>query len=102
MECDKILGEMNFRDGKCKFFKNTNMDLSKLLKYIDITRFDFSVLQDIPDMFKEKLNQYKKYTDMLDERIEKLYRGLKYRINNLEDYRKKLALSIEENTKDVM
>ena len=84
MECDKLFSEINFKDGRCKFFTNTNKKFSDLLNYIDIKKFDLSVLRDIPDKFKEKLTQYKKYTDMTEERIEKLYLGLKYRISSLE------------------
>ena len=84
MECDKLFSEINFKDGRCKFFTNTNKKFSDLLNYIDIKKFDLSVLKDIPDKFKEKLTKYKKYTDMTEERIEKLYLGLKYRISSLE------------------
>lgn len=88
LQCDKIINEMNFKDDKCKFFKNTNMNLSRLLDYIDITRYDLTVLNEIPDKFKEKLNKYKKYTDMSDERIGRLYRGLQNRIKELQNYKK--------------
>ena len=84
MECDKLFSEINFKDGRCKFFTNTNKKFSDLLNYIDIKKYDLSVLKDIPEKFKEKLTQYKKYTDMTEERIEKLYLGLKYRISSLE------------------
>lgn len=83
MECDKLLNEMNFKNGKCKFFKNTNKDISELLKYIDISRYDFEVLKDMPEEYKNKLLKYKSYTDMSEERIQKLYEGLKYRIGKL-------------------
>ena len=88
LQCDKTINEMNFKDDKCKFFKNTNMNLSRLLDYIDITRYDLTVLNEIPDKFKEKLNKYKKYTDMSDERIGRLYRGLQNRIKELQNYKK--------------
>ena len=64
------------------------MNLSRLLDYIDITRYDLTVLNEIPDKFKEKLNKYKKYTDMSDERIGRLYRGLQNRIKELQNYKK--------------
>lgn len=97
MECNKITSEMKFGDNNtCKFFSNTEMKLSKLLRYIDITRFDFTVLNDIPNEFKEKLLEYQKYTDMQDERIEKLYDGLNIRIDNLINYQKKQLEDINE------
>lgn len=83
LQCNKILNAMNFKDDKCKFFNNTNKDFSSLLQYVDLSRYDFSKLEDIPDMLKEKLIEYKEYTDMSDERIDKIYEGIKYRIQGL-------------------
>ena len=83
MECNKLTNEINFKDGKCKFFTNTNKDFSDLLKYIDISKYDFSKLNGLAEEFKEKLIEYKNYTDMSDERIQKLYDGLLYRINTI-------------------
>ncbi len=83
MECNKLTNEMNFIDGKCKFFKNSNKDFSDLLKYIDISKYNISKLDGLAQDFKEKLIEYKNYTDMSDERIEKLYDGLLYRIQTI-------------------
>lgn len=88
MQCDKIVNEMNFYDGKCKFFTNTNMDISNLLKYIDLSNYDLNSLAEIPEMFKQKLVEYKEFTDMTNERIDKLYLGLSNRILNLIKYKK--------------
>ena len=88
MQCDKIVNEMNFYDGKCKFFTNTNMDISNLLKYIDLYNYDLNSLAEIPEMFKQKLVEYKEFTDMTNERIDKLYLGLSNRISNLIKYKK--------------
>ena len=88
MQCDKIVNEMNFYDGKCKFFTNTNMDISNLLKYIDLSNYDLNSLAEIPEMFKQKLVEYKEFTDMTNERIDKLYLGLSNRISNLIKYKK--------------
>lgn len=86
MECDKLLNEMNFKDGKCKFFKNTNKKFSDLLNYIDISKYDFSKLDNLSELLKEKLCLYKEYTDMSNERIEKLCKGLQLRIDNLKNH----------------
>lgn len=83
MECDKLLSEINFVDGKCKFFRNTNKNFSGLLDNIDISRYDFSKLEGLAEEFKDKLIEYKPYTDMPEERIEKLYDGLQYRISSI-------------------
>jgi hypothetical protein len=87
MECNKLLNEINFVDGKCKFFSNTNKNFSDLLKYINISRYNFSKLDGLPEEFKKKLIEYKEYTDMSEERIEKLYNGLQYRISSLKNIR---------------
>ena len=39
-------------------------------------------------MFKQKLVEYKDFTDMTNERIDKLYLGLSNRISNLIKYKK--------------
>lgn len=82
MECNKLTNEINFQNGKCKFFTNTNKDFSDLLKYLDILKYDISKLNGLAEEFKEKLIEYKNYTDMSDERIQKLYEGLLYRIKH--------------------
>lgn len=81
MQCDKLVNEINFCDSKCKFFTNTDKKFSDLLKYIDLSNYNLEGLKDIPKIFKEKLVEYQKYTDMSDERIEKIYNGLKSRIS---------------------
>lgn len=81
MQCDKLVNEINFYDGKCKFFTNTDKNFSDLLKHIDLNNYNLEELKDIPKIFKEKLIEYQKYTDMSDERIEKIYNGLKSRIS---------------------
>lgn len=83
MQCDKLTSEINFNDGTCKFFTNTNKKISDLLEFLDLKKYNFEKLQDIPDLFKEVLLKYQNYTDMSDERIDKLYNGLNYRINYL-------------------
>lgn len=85
MQCDKLLSEMNFYDDRCKFFTNTNKKISELTRYINFSEYDFSKLKDLPSIFKEKIIEYKNYTDMSDERINKLYEGISYRISKLLD-----------------
>ena len=83
LQCDKSVNEMNFFDGNCKFFSNVNKKFSDLLKYIDLNNYNLEELKDITESFKEKLKEYQYYTDMSDERIDKIYHGLKSRINNV-------------------
>ena len=58
LNCDKLLYEMNFIDGKYRFFSNVDFKLSNLLKYI-------------------------MYTDMSKDRIDKITEGIRSRINHL-------------------
>lgn len=88
MQCNKLINEINFYDGKCKFFSNTNKDISKLLEFIDLSNYDFDKLYEIGEIFKQKLLKFKQFTDMSDERIEKLYNGLEYRIKLLASKKK--------------
>ena len=83
MQCDKLVSEINFHDGKCKFFTNTNKKISDLLEFIDLNNYDIEKINDIPKRFKEILEKYQRYTDMTNERIDKLWKGIEYRIANL-------------------
>jgi len=85
MGCDKLVTEMNFVDGKCKFFTDTDKKFSDLLRYVDIKRYDIRNLKDIPEQYRQKLIEFKEYTEMTDERIESLYNGLKMRIKNIDN-----------------
>ena len=85
MECNKTLDEINFNDGTGKFFTNTSKKFSTYLENININRFDISKLSDLPELYKEKLIEYRKYTDITDERVEKLVAGLKYRVSKVLD-----------------
>ena len=83
MECDKILEEINFYNRTGKFFSAVEMPFSKYLNYIDITKYDISKLDGLVEEYKNKLIEYRKYTDITDERIEKLTKGLQYRIDSI-------------------
>ncbi|MBQ9657928.1 MAG: hypothetical protein IJV31_04070, partial [Clostridia bacterium] len=62
--------------------------ISKLLEFIDLSNYDFDKLYEIGKIFKQKLLKFKQFTDMSDERIEKLYNGLEYRIKLLASKKK--------------
>ncbi len=84
MQCTKLLNEINFEDDRCKFFSNVNKEISELLQYTDLENYNFLLLNDIPNILKDKLKECKEYTDMSDERIEKLCAGLEKRIDFLQ------------------
>ena len=46
-------------------------------------------LKDIPDIFKELMYKYVRYTEVSEERIEKVVNGLKNRINYLISFKEK-------------
>lgn len=87
MQCDKLINEMNFEDGKGKFFKNTDKKFSnylqgfKTLQSINITKLD-----GLTNEYREMLYKYQEYTEISNERIDKLVEGLKTRIDYLNKY----------------
>ena len=83
LNCDKLLYEMNFIDGKYRFFSNVDFKLSNLLKYINLDYYDLNMLSDIPNIACETLNKYIMYTDMSKDRIDKITEGIRSRINHL-------------------
>ena len=87
MNCDKELFFIDFNDGKGRFFGNDNKLFSEYLKYIkNINRFDISSKDEIINKWSKILKDYKIYTGMQDERIDKLTIGLKHRFDILEKY----------------
>ena len=86
MNCEKLTSEINFYDGTGKFFSNTNKKFSQYLDVVkDITRIDITKLQGISQEYREVLLKYQGYTEMSDERIDKLVKGLEQRIEILKN-----------------
>lgn len=81
--CDKMLDEINFRDGECKLFSNTKAHFSDLIKYIDLERYDLKELLDIPNILNMVLHKYIRYIEISEERINLMVKGIKYRIDYL-------------------
>lgn len=87
MQCDKYINEISFFDGYGKFFKNTNKKFSKYLDVIEnIKRIDISKLDGIVEEYRKVLTKYQPYTEITDERLEKLVLGLEQRIRKLDKY----------------
>ena len=80
MECDYLINEINFADRKGKFFTSTEESFSSIVRYIDLKRYDFSSLYGLEDEYRNKLIEYKPFTEISDERINALVEGLNYRI----------------------
>ena len=87
MQCDKLTNEINFNNGIGKFFSNTEKDYEDMLEYIkDINRINIDNLRGIIKEYREVLEKYRPYTDMTEERMNKLCNGLDLRINKLKKY----------------
>ena len=84
MNCNKLTQEINFHDGTGKFFSNTNKRFSQYLEIVkDLKRIDMKKLQGISQEYREVLLKYQPYTEISEERIEKLVKGLNQRIEFL-------------------
>ena len=84
MQCDKLTSEINFTDGKGKFFTNTDKKYSEMLKKLKTIRnVDIKKLDGIVTDYKNVLKKYQPYTDATSERIRKLCFGLEKRIKKL-------------------
>lgn len=84
MQCDKLTSEINFTDGKGKFFTNTDKKYSEMLKKLEtIKEIDIKKLEGIVTDYKNVLEKYQPYTDATSERIRKLCFGLEKRIKKL-------------------
>ncbi len=83
--CDKTLMELDFTNGKYKLFNNINARFSDLIKYIDLSLYDLDKLNDIPNILNNTLHEYIMYTDMSEDRIDKVVKGINYRIEYLKD-----------------
>ena len=84
MQCDKLTSEINFTDGKGKFFTNTDKKYSEMLKKLETIReVDIKKLEGIVTDYKNVLEKYQPYTDATSERIRKLCFGLEKRIKKL-------------------
>lgn len=87
MQCNRLTSEINFNNGEGKFFSNTNKDYDDMLKYIkDIKKINVNKLDGIVDEYRKVLEKYQPYTDMTEERKNKLCYGLELRINKLKKY----------------
>ena len=86
MECDKYTNEINFNNGKGKFFTNVSKDYEDILKviYKDID-VDINKLDGLCEEYRTLLEKYKDKIDLSNERINKLVNGLNIRINKLKD-----------------
>lgn len=91
MQNDQTILQMNFNRGTGKFFSNTQKDFKDYLPIItNITRFDVSKLDGIVEEWNQQLVKYQDFTGMENERIEKLTKGLQYRIDLLRQYINKI------------
>ena len=83
-----MTANLNFYTGSGKFFTNTNKDFDDMLLSIGsgIKRINIHKLDGLPALYKDMLKKYQVFTDISDDRIDKLYNGLIVRINKLANY----------------
>lgn len=81
MQCRKLTSEINFLDGEGKFFTNTERKFSTYLREIkEIERIPYQKLNRVQEEYKQMLIDTQKYTEITEERTEKLVQGLALRI----------------------
>lgn len=90
MNCSEITKNINFYDGKGKLFYNTEKKFSTYLSLIsNFERFDLSKLDGLDKEYQTVLKKYQQFTDMSDDRIEKLVDGIRIRIKAFNAYKEK-------------
>lgn len=85
LECDKDIYQMNFVDGVGKFFNDTEKKFSKIIEYIDLSNYNFTTLYGIDEEITNKFKDTQIYTNISDERINKIVSGLTSRIANAQN-----------------
>lgn len=90
MNCSEITKNINFYDWKGKLFYNKEKKFSTYLSLIsNFERFDLSKLDGLDKEYQTVLKKYQQFTDMSDDRIEKLVDGIRIRIKALNAYKEK-------------
>lgn len=88
MNCHELTKNINFNDGVGKFFNNTNKKFSTYLMNIsNFDRIQTSKLEGLDVAYAQVLKQYQEYTEMSDERIQKLIKGCRQRIDLLKSFK---------------
>ena len=85
LECNKDIYQMNFVDGVGKFFNNIEKKFSKIIEYIDLSNYNFTTLYGIDEEITNKFKDTQIYTNISDERINKIVSGLTSRIANVQN-----------------
>ena len=81
-----MTANLNFYTGSGKFFTNRDFDDMLLSIVSSIKRINLLNLDGLPHLYKDMLKKYQVFTDISDDRIDKLYNGLIVRINKLANY----------------
>ena len=85
LECNKDIYQMNFVDGVGKFFNDIEKKFSKIIEYIDLSNYNFTTLYGIDEEITNKFKDTQIYTNISDERINKIVSGLTSRIANVQN-----------------
>ena len=90
MQSDVIEPFIDFYNDRYKFFYSRKT-LNDILKYINIYKYDLSLLDDLVDELSNILDKYSDIIKLNDIRKNKTIEGFKLRIDMLKKYQKSVA-----------
>ena len=90
MQSDVIEPFVDFYNDRYKFFYSRRT-LNDILKYINISKYDLSLLDDLVDELNNILDKYSDIIKLNDIRKNKTIEGFKLRIDMLKKYQKSVA-----------
>ena len=90
MQSDVIEPFVDFYNDRYKFFYSRRT-LNNILKYINIYKYDLSLLDDLADELSNILDKYSDIIKLNDIRKNKTIEGFKFRIDMLKKYQKSVA-----------
>lgn len=78
--------DLNFHNGSGKFFTNVQMPFDKMISNVNnLSRYDFTKLDTVIDMWKKELLKWNSNHQLSDERMIKLVEGIKLRVKKISD-----------------
>lgn len=81
-EDSEILEQEHYES--CKMFNARQFSHDILLSFVDLKRYDFSSLEDIPKMYGNKLLEYRPITNVTNRRINDAYKLFYKRIRSIQ------------------
>ena len=81
---EDVLSSLDYAN--CKLLNARNFDHDQLLQFINVSKYDFTSLEKLPQLFAKKLVQYQSLTNITNRRIESVYTVFYKRIRRLQHY----------------